>query len=285
MSSKGHTKKKNTGLLYEFLVAHISKSLVAGDEDVATHTTNILKNSFRKGTEINKEFKLIQSLYKSKFSSEQIALNFINDAKNSIKFIDENRIDAEKNKLLEEISKLNDVYFFDHPVSDYKILATIYTLINEWKKPFTENFVRKAEFEQTLVKHLLRKDEPIIESVSKEEIPGMSRLVFRLMTGKVNQKWSNLLPEQKEIIRNWIFRSESKTPVSEKLHLIKEEALKSIDVYNTEFSGNVFVKEKVEEIKTLLEAENIENPDDEMIARFMLYVKLISEIKSEDQNE
>ena len=41
MSSNNHSKKRNTGLLYEFLIAHISKCLVSGDDNGATDATNL----------------------------------------------------------------------------------------------------------------------------------------------------------------------------------------------------------------------------------------------------
>jgi len=279
MSSNNHSKKRNTGLLYEFLVAHISKCLVSGDDTAAITATDLLKESFKKGTELNKEFRIVQSLYKSKFNNQQIALNLISDAKQVNSKINERLLDKEKRELIEGINKLNNTFFYDHPIPNYKIFATIHTLLTSWRKPLNEGFAKRSEYEEVLLEYLTRREEnqEIKQSV-QEEIPGMNRLVLRLMTGKINEKWSSLIPEQKELIKSWIFKDESKTPLYERLNKIKENALKSLRDYELETKDNQFAIEKVSEIKESLLNEDITTPNDELITRFMLYVKLVNEI-------
>lgn len=279
MSSNNHSKKRNTGLLYEFLVAHISKCLVSGDDHGATAATDLLKESFKKGTELNKEFRITQSLYKSKFNNQQIALNFIYDAKQVNSKINESLLDKEKRILNEGISNLSNSFFFDHPVPDYKIFATIHTLLTSWRKPLNEGFAKKSEYEEVLLEHLIKKEEIKEQKEAiQEEVPGMNRLVLRLMTGKINEKWSSLIPEQKELIKSWVFKDESKTPLPDRLNKIKENALKSLRDYEEEAKDNEFAIQKLNEIKQSILGEDISTPNDELITRFMLYVKLVNEI-------
>jgi hypothetical protein len=279
MSSNNHSKKRNTGLLYEFLVAHISKCLVSGDDSGATDATDLLKESFAKGTELNKEFRIIQSLYKSKFNNEQIALNLISDAKQFNSNINEKTIEKEKRSLVEGISRLNNSFFYDHPVPDYKIFATIQTLLSSWRRPISEGFLKRSQYEEVLLEHLTRKEKPVESSQSlSEDVPGMNRLVLRLMTGKINEKWSTLIPEQKELIKSWIFKDESKTPLPERLNKIKENSLKSLRDYESEVKDDKFIAEKINEVKDSIMNEDISSPNDELITRFMLYVKLVNEI-------
>jgi hypothetical protein len=279
MSSNNHSKKRNTGLLYEFLIAHISKCLVSGDDNGATDATNLVKEYFAKGTELNKEFRIIQSLYKSRFNNQQIALNLISDAKNINSKINEKLLEKEKRSLLEGINKLENSFFYDHPVQDYKIFATIHTLLTSWRKPLNENFAKKSEYEEVLLEHLTRKENVVEQKQQvQEEIPGMNRLILRLMTGKINEKWSSLIPEQKELIKSWVFKDESKTPLSERLNKIKSNALKSLNDYELESKDNKFVLEKINEIKDSIISEDVSTPNDELISRFMLYVKLVNEI-------
>jgi len=279
MSSNNHSKKRNTGLLYEFLVAHISKCLVSGDDSGATDATDLLKESFAKGTELNKEFRIIQSLYKSKFNNEQIALNLISDAKQFNSNINEKTLEKEIRNLVEGISRLNNSFFYDHPVPDYKVFATIQTLLSSWRRPISEGFLKRSQYEEVLLEHLTRKEKPIESSQNlSEEVPGMNRLVLRLMTGKINEKWSTLIPEQKELIKSWIFKDESKTPLSERLNKIKENSLKSLRDYESEVKDDKFIAEKINEVKDSIMNEDISSPNDELITRFMLYVKLVNEI-------
>jgi len=280
MSLNSHSKKRNTGLLYEFLVAHISKCLVLEDDIGATNATDLLKECFKKGTELNKEFKITQSLYRGRFNNQQIALNLISDAKQVNSKINENLLDKEKRFLAEGIFKLNNSFFYDHPVLDYKVFATIHTLLSSWRKPLNEGFAKISKYEEVLLDHLLRKEEDDQDKLQsiQEEVPGMNRLVLRLMTGKINEKWSSLIPEQKELIKSWIFKDESKTPLSNRLGKIRENALKSLKDYEQETKDNQFAIQKVIEIKESILNEDISSPNDELITRFMLYVKLVNEI-------
>lgn len=279
MSSNNHSKKRNTGLLYEFLVAHISKCLVSGDDAGATYATDLLKESFAKGTELNKEFRITQSLYKGKFNNQQIALNLISDAKQFNNNINERLLDKEKRILIEGITRLENSFFYDHPVPDYKIFATIHTLLSSWRKPLNESFAKRSEYEEVLLEHLTKKDNQTEDKqIIQEDVPGMNRLVLRLMTGKINEKWSSLIPEQKELIKSWVFKDESKTPLSDRLNKIKENSLKSLREYESEVKDDKFVLQKIDEIKESLLNEDINTPNDELITRFMLYVKLVNEI-------
>ena len=74
-----HSKYKNTGLLFELLVRQITADTLNGGE---SHSLNILKKSFA-NTELGKEYKLYETLFKNKNISEgkaEITLNTILEA-------------------------------------------------------------------------------------------------------------------------------------------------------------------------------------------------------------
>jgi len=72
-TSKSHNKKRNSILLYEFLVSSISKSLVEDDKRKSSAALKILKRHFKKGTNLYKEFRLLNSLIKTSVTSPQVA--------------------------------------------------------------------------------------------------------------------------------------------------------------------------------------------------------------------
>ena len=57
-----HNKKRNSGLLYELLIRKISRSLVEGDNKSASISKLIVKKYFSAGTELHKEYRLINAL-------------------------------------------------------------------------------------------------------------------------------------------------------------------------------------------------------------------------------
>ena len=68
-----HNKKRNTGLLYEFLIKTISQALVDDDKKKSSKALKIVKTYFKPGTELYKEFRLINSIIKTSVSSEAVA--------------------------------------------------------------------------------------------------------------------------------------------------------------------------------------------------------------------
>lgn len=54
-----HNKKRNVGLIYEQLIRYASKCILEGRTERAEIAMQILKEHFRPGTELYKEFRLL----------------------------------------------------------------------------------------------------------------------------------------------------------------------------------------------------------------------------------
>ena len=57
-----HNKKRNVGLIYEQLIRYASKCILEGKTDRAEIAMQIMKEHFRPGTELYKEFRLFNAL-------------------------------------------------------------------------------------------------------------------------------------------------------------------------------------------------------------------------------
>jgi len=133
--SKNHNKKRNSILLYEFLVSSISKSLVEDDKRKSSAALKILRRHFKKGTNLYKEFRLLNSLIKTSVSSPQVASRILKEAKDAAIKMDLTELDREKSLLIRNINHTinNDGSFYDQHVNEYRMCATIQQLINEWR--------------------------------------------------------------------------------------------------------------------------------------------------------
>ena len=120
-----HSKYKNTGLLFELLVRQITADTLNGGE---SPSLNILKKSFA-NTELGKEYKLYETLFKDKNLKEskaEITLNTILDATRKL---NRSALRREKYNLINEIKKhYNTNEFFRHQVPNYKGYAAFYKL-------------------------------------------------------------------------------------------------------------------------------------------------------------
>ena len=88
-----HNKKRNSCLMYEFLVRHISKSLVDDDKKSSDTALKILKKYYSSDTELYKEFRLLNALVTTSVSSEMVASSILTEAKSAARSHDLKKLD------------------------------------------------------------------------------------------------------------------------------------------------------------------------------------------------
>lgn len=279
-----HNKKRNTGLLYEFLVGNITTALVENDQRRSAVSLKVLKKHFKNDSTLYKEFRLINSLIKTTVSSEAIAASIIHEAKNAARSIDESQLDREKSLLIRSINhKLNDDTFFDRQVSEYKMYATIQTLLNEWRSK-NPDLGTIASFEDQLLTWLTtprNKEKPEVIN----EDPVQSRLLMKVMTKKLNEKYFSVLSEsQRQLVKTYAWSSSKDDPelIKQKLKEIKTNIISSIDSYVVSTPDNQYVNDKLTNVKEQVLSESLDIVNDDLVVRFMLYVNLHNELTGED---
>jgi hypothetical protein len=285
MANKSHNKKRNTGLLYEFLVRTISRALVEGDKQQSSTALKILKKHFKQGTELYKEFRLINALLKTRVTTEAVASSILQEAKSAARSHDAKELDREKSLLIRNINhRLSADAVYDHQVNEYRMLATIQTLLNDWRSP-TRDLERMAKFEDQIVQWLMSERVVEEDKDTLEESPGTSRLIMKVMMKKLNEKYAGLLSrEQTRLIKSYAFATVSDDPeiIKNRLSEIKENVLKEIDQYTGMHPEDVYLNGRLKESREQIIAEDLANVNDDVVTRFMLYVKLSEELSNDD---
>jgi hypothetical protein len=224
-----HNKKRNVGLVYEFLVRYITKHTLENNLDKVESAKKIIKETFTKNSELLKELRLFKRLNESEFSSVETALRFLDESKAKTD-ISYQKLDLEKSKLILEINKtLNaDSEFFNQFVENYQTFATIQTVINHWtnKDFLKENHAQVHMLEDKVVAHLAtpkqRRSKQELEQYynSLKEV-STDKLVTTIMHKKFEEKYENLLDlRQKSILREYI--SENKPNLTKELISARE---------------------------------------------------------------
>ena len=285
-TSKNHNKKRNSILLYEFLVSSISKSLVEDDKRKSSAALKILKRHFKKGTNLYKEFRLLNSLIKTSVTSPQVASRILKEAKDAAIKLDTAELDREKSLLIRNINHTinNDNSFYDQHINEYRMCATIQQLINEWQSEDTD-ITKIAEYEDQLVHWLLLPKKNVSEHTISEESSGTSRLLMAVISKKLNEKYSNVLNEQqKNIIKAYALTSMSSdtNQIAQRLEEVRSDLSASIDSYIEQIKDLPHLKSKLVETKQELMSENFEKIDDALITKFMIYSKLNLELDSKE---
>ena len=284
MSNK-HNKKRNVGIIYELFVKHIASCIIENDKDSAKVATTIMEKRFAKGTELYREFRLFNALATSNISSTTAAAAILTEAKNAERRSDSVNLDREKSALIKDINyKINNKNFYYRNVSNYSEYANIQNLLNEWRKEDDSNLKKIVEFEKKAIDWLVtEKSEERIEDVQNVVEQSQSdKLVFNLMTKKLNEKYSHMSQDQKEIIKNYAFYNESnKEKLVEYLENKKSQTLKSLEAFRNT-NTNKIVNGKIDEVSSRIKNLNTTDVSDSSIVKFLTLTNLVSEINSEE---
>jgi len=276
-----HSKYKNTGLLFELLVRQITADTLSGNE---SPSLNILKKAFTK-TELGKEYKLYESLFKNKYLTEQKAEITLNTILEATRKLNRSALRREKYNLINEIKnhyKLDE--FFRHQVIGYKAHASFYKLIeiyNSDKLSETEEIINNKV---TILEYLTQSDinekrvkQNLIEEFSKYD-KDLRVLTYKVMLEKFNGKYANLNKGQKEILKEFI-NSIDNTPRLKEIYNIKINELKSsLESYVLKVKDSITKIKLVEVTKLLVEMDKNSKIDNDSLVNLLQYYGLIEEL-------
>lgn len=276
-----HSKYKNTGLLFELLVRQITADTLSGAE---SPSLKILKKAFTK-TELGKEYKLYESLFKNKNISEgkaDIALNTILEATRKLH---RSTLKREKYNLINEIKNHYSLdEFFKHQVTGYKAYASFYKLIeiyNSDKLSETEEIINNKV---TILEYLTQSPvsekkvkQDLIEEFSKYD-KDLRVLTYKVMLEKFNGKYSNLNKEQKGILAEFI-NSIDNTPRLKEIYNTKINELKiSLKSYTEKVKDRATKIKLVEIVKLLQEIDKGSKINNDDLVNLLQYYELTGEL-------
>ena len=284
---KSHNKKRNVGIVYELLLRRVSECLVNEDTKSAQQTLDIISRRFKKGTELYKEFRLFRALAKSHVSDESIARSILEEAKAAARKTDLKALEKEKSDLIREMNySLKDRNLYFRHIPDYKSLATIQVLLNDWREGAEADIHRMALYESKVVDYLLQEKATV--DISSETDNNIDPLVVKIMSEKMNEKYGKRFDkDQREILKVYAFASSAQTKEShrklaETMQAISKKALTAIS-HLRETSDNKVIQEKIASVENRIMQESTRDIDDKKIVRFLTLMDLCKEIK-ESQN-
>ena len=276
-----HSKYKNTGILFELLVRQITADTLKGANSPAI---DILKEYFVK-TELGREYKLYESIIKSKVLTESKAILVINSILETNNKLNRKAIKRQKYNLINEIKKhYNLQSFFGSKIKDYKELASLYILVESYNSKNTLATEQIINSKITLLEYLTKNK---IESTSKQTVidefstydKDIRTLTYKVLLEKFNSKYDSLTDEQKQILKEYI-NSVDSTPDLRDFYNTKINELKL-----TLSETNKLVKDKATQIKItevskfLVELEKTDKIGDNNLVDLLRFYELIKEIQ------
>jgi len=279
MSKKSHNKKRNVGIIYEQLVLKLSKALVENDKKTFNETRNIVKKYFKKGTELYKEHRLVNSLADIHITQKSVVPAILEETKKATWRINTRKLDLEKSKLIRTINEAFGKSFYSTRVKNYRDLATIGMLLNEYKKGSESDYSNILEYSDKVTNILLTEKKSHELSDLKE--PKINSLVVNLMRDKFSKTYTkNLSEPQMKLVNEWIVNGQSPELVSE-LKATKKLCIEAISFYKQE-CGNKVLSENLEQVYKNIKATSFQEEINESdIVKAMTMHEIISELSGD----
>jgi hypothetical protein len=278
-----HNKYKNTGILFELLTRQITSDIMSNKDSAAV---NIIKKYFSMG-ELVKEYKIYQALTKATSLNESKAESIISSTIRLSERLNRTALRKEKYNLIKEIKQHYDLEdFFKAKIHNYKAHASIYNLLEaqnslEFIEPsfVINNKITLLEFltKQDIDKNKVE-DQVIKEYASQDK--STRALISKLVIEKFNEKYANLLPEQRNVLKTYINNITNTVSLREfvniELNTIKN-SLTSLQSFVQDKRTQIKLTELISIIKPL---DKTEPAKDEDILNILQFHELIHEIKS-----
>ena len=227
---KMHNKKRNSGLLYEFLVRYMSNALLHNDLASHKQAYDIVVEHFSPGTELHKEFRVFNALAQTRGVNSHIASKIIDEAKRIVCSQDQQQLEREKSVLIKEVNYKLGREIYRHNVPDYKKFATIQQIFNEWRTDKTD-LRSLALFEQSLFDWLQDASAQVVIKTLDEHIDkDVSNLVLNIANKKLTEKYAgHLTGPQCALMNEYILWDGHSAELAKRLLDIREATMRTID--------------------------------------------------------
>jgi hypothetical protein len=273
-----HSKYKNTGILFELLTRQLTSDTIAGNQP---KSLSFLKKHFNSKTELLKEYKIYHTLATQKYSKDSQASMLIEELMKTHDKLNKSQLRREKYNLIKEIKDTYNVNdFFKAKITDYKVMASIFNLLeNNEATPLSI-----VDSKVTLLEHITRKQtsikkDNILENFSKQD-KNTRLLTYKVILEKFNDKYSELQDNQKTLLKEYV-NSVTNSPA---LKSYINQEIKEVKDILTKYSKKVEDKavavkltETKEMIKPLCKKSSV---NDDNVINLLNYYELVNELKT-----
>jgi hypothetical protein len=274
-----HSKYKNTGILFELLTRQLTSDTITGNQ---SKSLSFLKKHFNKRTELLKEYKIYHTLATQKYNKDSQATMLINTLLEAHGKLNKSQLRREKYNLIKEIKDTYNVNdFFKAKITDYKIMASIFNLL-ENKNATALSIVNSKV---TLLEHITEKKQKsskkdvVLENYNKQD-KDTRLLTYKVLLEKFNDKYSGLEENQKTLLKEYV-NSVSNSPslksyINQEIQSVKKDLTK----YSKKVEDKAVViklNETKGMIKPLCKKSSVH---DDNVVNLLNYYELVNELKT-----
>ena len=273
-----HSKYKNTGILFELLTRQLTSDTIAGNQP---KSLSFLKKHFNSKTELLKEYKIYHTLATQKYNKDTQATMLIETLLDAHKKLNKSQLRREKYNLIKEIKDTYNVNdFFKAKITDYKIMASIFNLLeNKEATPLSIVSSKVTILEHITKKSLSIKKDVVLENFSKQN-KDVRLLTYKVLLEKFNDKYSNLEDNQKTLLKEYVNSVTNSPALKSYVNQEIKEVKNILGKYSKKVEDKAVAIKLTETkgmIKTLCKKTSV---NDDNVINLLNYYELVNELKT-----
>ena len=273
-----HSKYKNTGILFELLTRQLTSDTIAGNQPKAL---SFLKKHFNKKTELLKEYKIYHTLSTQKYNKDSQATMLIDTLLEAHGKLNKSQLRREKYNLIKEIKDTYNVNdFFKAKITDYKIMASIFNLVENRKA----SALSIVDSKVTILEHITKKSttskkDTVLENYNKQD-KDTRLLTYKVLLEKFNDKYSGLQDNQKTLLKEYVNSVTNSPALKSYINQEIKEVKNILGKYSKKVEDKAVAIKLTETkgmIKTLCKKTSV---NDDNVINLLNYYELVNELKT-----
>ena len=273
-----HSKYKNTGILFELLTRQLTSDTIAGTQPKAL---SFLKKHFNKKTELLKEYKIYHTLATQKYNKDSQATMLIDTLLEAHGKLNKSQLRREKYNLIKEIKDTYNVNnFFKAKITDYKVMASIFNLLeNKEATPLSIVNSKVTILEHITEKKIKVKDSVVLENFNKQD-KDTRLLTYKVILEKFNDRYSGLQDNQKTLLKEYVNSVTNSPALKSYLNQEINEVKKDLTKYSKKVKDKavaIKLNETKDMIKPLCKKSSV---NDDNVINLLNYYELVNELKT-----
>lgn len=275
-----HSKIRNTGLLFEFLLREITADIL--DKKNNSVAIDVIKKRFNEKTELGKELLLYNVLLNKKFSTDKKADFFISEVLHKRSTLNKSALKREKYNLIKKLKESFDLTnLLSSKVKRYKVYASVYKLF-EFSDVMSPD--EKTETHFNIVEHVTTTksdtSNTILVNLPKNE--DIRVLSYKILLEKFNKKYSNLNFKQKMLLKTYINNISNtnllKEFIEKEIVVVKRDLKKSLKFIDDKIT-KIKLSEAINSMNTICNLNESKTVNDKVVVQLMRYYELSKELK------
>lgn len=220
-----HSKYRNTGLIFELLSRKLVQETLSGTQLKALR---IITKHFSPSTPLAQELKLYSALVESRIDS-QLVEKVVETVEKVYDKLDHKFLDEARYRLVRDIKNSYGLdEFFAARTANYTKLAAAYKFLTYRPE---DNPLQYVENRVALVEMISREEtEKSSQSLTEwqQQDPEIRKLGFSLAIKNFNLKYKDLLPKQKELLKEYIMQDPASDRLKAYVNKLVDEAVGDI---------------------------------------------------------